>query len=674
MSTRIAGLVPALILVTLFATPAAHAQAGAGLLDEIVVTVTPLADLAQPVAVLDDRALLLRLAPTLGETLERELGVSSTYFGPASSRPVIRGQSGSRVKVLTDGISTLDVSDISADHAVTIEPLLADSIEIIRGPATLLFGSSAAGGVVNVIDSRVPTVVPDDPVTGRFELRGDTAAREQAVVGRLDGGSGSLAWHLDAYDRETSDLRIAGFATADPDERSPDERRGRLGNSYSDSSGGAAGLSWITDRGYLGVGVSILDSTYGLPGPAEEEEEPGEDPALFPGPFLDLEQTRVDVRGLYRFSGPVESVKLAFGTNDYEHVEVEPSGEPGTVFDNEAWQLRAEVLHRPLAGWRGVVGLQVDDRDFSAVGEEAFVPRTQTETLGVFISEERDTSFGYLQFGGRVEALEHQADAEVPDYDETALSLAAGLAWDLSPAYRLTTQLSRTERNPAAEELYSDGPHLATRQFEIGLLAVDGGTAEKEVSTNVDVGIARRLGRVQWKAQVFYNAIDDYIFQEVTADEEDGLPVAPYTQSDARFYGAEAELTLPLLEGRAWRTSSRVYTDYVRAELRSGGGDLPRIPPLRAGVEVETARGPWTVGVDGTWHARQSDVSSFATGSFTMVNASVTYGIEAAPLNWLVFLRGKNLVDEEARRSTSFLAAFAPLPGRSLEAGVRLEF
>ncbi len=648
------------------------AETSPRLRDEIVVTVTPLDDVVQPAMVLDGANLLLRVAPTLGETLDRELGVSSSYFGPASSRPVIRGLSGSRVTVLTDAVATLDVSDISPDHAVTVEPLLADGIEIIRGPATLQFGSAAAGGVVNVLDSRVPSVLPEGPVVGRLEVRGNTAADLGAVVGRLDGALGSFAWHLDGFDRETDDLDIPDFATADAAERSPDEERGTLRNSYSNSSGTAAGLSWIAERGYLGIGVSTLDNTYGLPGPEEEAGMPGEE-LPFPGPFLDMEQTRIDVRAEYRPGGFFESLKLAFGTNDYTHTEIEPTGEPATEFNNDANQWRAEAVHASVAGWRGVLGLQIDDRDFSALGAEAFIPETSTRSQGLFLTEQRDTRWGYLQAGARVEPLKHDVSGALPDYDKTAVSAAVGIAWNLATDYRVTSNLSRTERHPAAEELYANGAHLATRQFEIGLLAEPFGVATDEVSTNLDVGLARRLGAVQWSIAVFYNDIADYIYQQVTADLEDGLPVAPYAQDDANFWGAEAEVKFPVFENHAWRSTGRLFADYVAAEL-DNGDDLPRIPPLRAGLELATSRGPWSLGFDATYHAAQGRVSSFRTDAFTLLNANVTWQAPSGPLNWQLFLRGTNLADEDARRSASVLAAFVPLPARSAEAGLRVRF
>jgi iron complex outermembrane receptor protein len=386
-----------------------------------------------------------------------------------------------------------------------------------------------------------------------------------------------------------------------------------------------------------------------------------------------MEQTRVDVRGEYRPGGFAESVKVVYGTNDYTHTEIEPTGEPATVFDNDASQLRGEVVHAPVAGWRGVLGLQFDDRDFSALGAEAFIPETSTRSQGAYLTEQRDTTWGHVQAGARAELLEHDVSGARPDYDETALSVAVGVAWDMLPDLRFTTNLSRTERHPAAEELYADGAHLATRQFEIGLLVEPGGRATEEVSTNLDLGLARRAGSVQWTVSVFYNAIADYIYQQVTTDVEDDLPVAPYAQDDATFWGAEVEVTFPVFENRAWRTSARLFSDYVAAGL-DDGGDLPRIPPLRAGLELATARGPWSLGLDATWHARQDRVSSFATDAFTLVNASLIREFESGPLAWQLFLRGTNLADEDARRSASFLAAFVPLPGRSLEAGFRTRF
>ena len=641
--------------------------------EEIVVTATPLGDILQPSEVLGGEQLLLKSAPTIGETLSSELGVSSTYFGPASSRPVIRGLSGSRVKMLTDSVSTLDVSDVSPDHGVAVEPLLADQVEIIRGPTTLLYGSAAAGGIVNVTDSRIPEFPPQKPISGGIELRGDTAAEERAVVGRLDGGVGAFGFHLDGFTRETRKIEIGGFATADPAERPDDEVEGELANSYSESDGYAGGVSWVGSRGYLGASISRLEQTYGLPGPEPEEEGEEEGPELFEGPFLDMEQTRVDVRGEYRFEpGLWESVRLAYGTNEYEHNEVEPNGEVATEFNNDAWQARAEAVHAPLVGWRGALGVQVDDRDFAAVGEEAFISPTTTEAWGLFIVEEREFGWGHLHIGARVESLEHR-NLDFAPYDDEAWSFGAGAGIDVAAASEIVLNLSYTERNTNAEELYSNGAHIATRQFEIGLLAAPGGSATLEKSTNVDLGWRRDDGDVRWDAAVFFYDIKDYVFQGLTGDVDDGLPVAQYAQQDAEFLGFEAAVTFPLWSADGLTNDLRLFADYVEAEL-SDGSKLPRIPPWRTGANFEFGRDSWLTGLDVVYYAKQDDISSFNTESYTMVDLSFLYRLDGGPLNWEFFARGTNLLDENARKSTSFLAAYAPLPGRSLHLGLRARF
>ncbi len=668
MNTKILAAVPvAMVLCAMSFAATAESERP----EEIVVTAASLGDVLQPSKVLRGNELTLKSAPTLGETLSNELGISSTYFGPAASRPVIRGLSGSRVKMLSDSSSTLDVSDVSPDHAVAVEPLLADQIEIIRGPATLLYGSAAAGGVINVSDSRIPEG-PIDGIGGAVEVRGDTAAEERAVVGRLDGGSGAFAWHLDGFDRQTENLRIAEFATADPAERPADERKGELANSYGNSKGGSVGLSWVGESGYLGASVSQLNQTYGLPGP-ELEEAPGGEPDLFEGPFLDMEQTRVDLRGEYRFSdGYWESLRGTVGVNDYTHIEVEPSGEVATEFRNEAWQARLEAVHVPIAGWRGAVGIQVDDRDLSAVGEEAFVTPTKTDAAALFLLEERNFAFGHVHLGARAESLQHRNDL-LADYDNTAWSFGGGVGVDMMAASELFVNLSYTQRNLAAEELYSDGAHIATRQYEIGLLAAPGGSVRLENSSNFELGWRREQGDTRWETSVYYYDIADYVYQNLTGALIDDLPVVQYTQQDANFYGAEAAVTVPLLQTDAFLTELRLFGDFVRAEL-SSGEKLPRIPPWRTGANFKLGQNAWQTGLDVVYHAKQDDVSSFNTDAYVMVDLNLLYSFELSDFDWEFFARGTNLLNEDARKSASFLAAYAPLPGRSLMLGARLRF
>lgn len=651
-------------------------------IEEIVVTALPLNrgadELTQAALVVDEDQLLTQSASSIGETLANQLGMSSTYFGPVAGRPVIRGQDGSRVTVLDGGISTLDAADVSPDHAVPIEPLFAERVEVIRGAGTLLYGSGGAGGVVNVIDGRIPEARLEEPLSGAIELRGDSATEERAVAARLDGGAGMLNWHVDVFDRQTEDIEIPGFADADPEDRDEDEEKGRVPNTEGDATGYAGGVSLVGDRGHVGVAVSRYETTYGVPGQEHEhaaggegeeghDNEAHEEEALIaPGPFIDLEQTRIDVSGAYARDGLIESVRFKFGRNDYEHAETEPTGEVATLFENVAWEGRLEAVHGDMAGWRGALGVQMSDRDFSSVGEEAFVPPVQTRTLGLFLLEEFDFGGGRLEFGGRVERTKHDPMPGLPDFRETAFSVAGGVVWDLSDAYHVSANVSRTERSPQIEELYADGPHLATGLFEVGLLAVPGGEVEEEIAYNLDAGLHYHADNLDWQVSVFYNNIQDYIFRLETEAGINELPVTPYVQDDAGFHGVEAELTATLVDGLDLRVSG----DFVRGKTRDD--DLPRIQPMRLGAGLTYSRRVWSTGIEAIFHAEQNDIASFHTDSFTLVNAHVTLHVEGGgPLGFEVFLKGTNLLDEDARRSTSFQAAHVPLPGAGIQFGVR---
>ncbi|MCG8433612.1 MAG: TonB-dependent receptor plug domain-containing protein, partial [Gammaproteobacteria bacterium] len=262
-------------------------------LEKLIVTASPFGDkstldLAQPVTVISGDALDIIKSASIGETLGNQLGVNSTYFGPAAGRPVIRGLTGNRVRVQQDGIGSLDVSALSPDHAVGVEPLLIDSVEIIKGPATLLYGNGAFGGVVNLIDNRIPEDIPHESFHGAVEVRGDTAADERTVVARFDGGVNKFAWHVDAFSRDTDDVEIPGFAesaafrAAEEEEAHEEEEEGHdeeeevsgtLENSDIDTEGGAAGITYITENGFIGISVSALNNNYGVPGHGHEEEE-----------------------------------------------------------------------------------------------------------------------------------------------------------------------------------------------------------------------------------------------------------------------------------------------------------------------------------------------------------------------------------------------------------------
>lgn len=642
-------------------------------IDEIVVTASPIGELLTPADVLDGEELLLRSASSLGEVLANETGVSSTYFGPAASRPVIRGLTGSRVAVLQDRVSSLDVADVSPDHAVPVETVLADQVEVIRGAATLLYGNNAQGGIVNVVDSRVPKRRARSAVSGVVEIRGDTASGSRDWVARLDGGAGDFAWHLDALGRDTDDVEIAGFATADPAERSAEEAEGVLRNSAAETASYSAGASWlIGERGYVGASWNRYENDYGLPGPEEEEEGDGDEPAVLPGPLLSLEQDRFDVRAELTTTGLVESIEFAAGFNDYMHEEIEPSGEVGTTFLNEAYDTRIEFNHAVVAGFDGVVGLQYQSRDFSAIGEEAYLEPNETTSLGLFAYETVALSAAELQLGARLERVRSNA-VSAPDYRDTSLSLAGGVRVPLTSGITVGVNATRTQRHPNPEELYSNGAHIATRQFEIGLLQL-GTDPQLEVSRNLDVTIEASTDRFGWKFALFHNDIADFVFQQASGAELEGLPVVRYAQRDATFRGFEAEFNYHYVLASGRHIETRLFADMTDAEL-DDGGLLPLIPPKRFGASLEWVDERWRLGFDVIAHAAQDDVSSFETEGYTMLNAHGLYefGGEHARRTQL-FVRATNLLDEDARRASSVLARFAPLPGVSLLAGVRLRF
>lgn len=422
--------------------------------ETIVVTATPLAaalsDIARPVSVLTGSELALRMQPTLGETLAQEPGVSSTYFGPGASRPVIRGLGGDRIRVLQSGLGTADASSTSPDHAVSFDPLGAEQIEVVRGPATLHYGSNAVGGVVNVLDDRVPDAVSDRPLHGKAEVSGATAADERAGAVSLNGGANAFAWHADFLKRKTDDLRIPGFAESAAlraeeeaeggGEEGHEEVQGTLENSAVENTSGAAGVSVVGSRGFLGFAFSGLDSLYGVPGhePHAEEGEvpPGEEPAPAEehgGVRIDLRQRRGDVRGeLRQPMGGVHNVRLRLGRADYEHTELE-GDEIGTVFTNESWEGRLELNHEPLGPFTGSVGVQGARRDFAAIGAEAFVPPSVTDTFAVFAFEEARSGAWRFQVGGRYEHQSAEVAEEALNRTFGAVSGSGGLVWQ-SPA------------------------------------------------------------------------------------------------------------------------------------------------------------------------------------------------------------------------------------------------
>jgi iron complex outermembrane receptor protein len=663
-----------------------HDRERAKALDQLVVTASPLRpgseDVVQPVTVLAGEDLDAKKAGTLGETVAREVGVQSSFFGAGVGRPIVRGQEGARVQVLEGGLSSMDVSTVSADHAVSIEPFLADQIEILKGPAALLYGSGAIGGAVNVVDGRIPELLPETAISGRAELRGNSGADERTGMARVDGGGGHWAWHADAFRREASDYDIPGFAESaaahegehDGEEEEEHEEElgafGRLPNSSLETEGGAFGASWIGERGFLGAAVSTYRTEYGIPGHAHEheheeehEEEHGEETVR-----IDLEQVRYDVKGawLQPFAG-AESLRFRLGRNDYEHVELE-GDEIGTRFDNRGVEGRVELVHM-LGAWRGAAGLQFGRRDFEAVGEEAFVPPSESSDLGLFWLGERVIDAWTFEVGARTDRIDvDPSGAATRDFDAASLSL--GTIWRANEALHFSLGFDRAERAPTAEELFSDGAHLATQSFEVGDAAL--GT---EIANQIELGVHVHVGPLSAKAAVFHNRYDDFIYLADSGEEVDELPLRAWTQADATFRGFEAEATLRLADNASGAWDLRFFGDRVRASLDAGGA-LPRIVPARFGSGLTWERDGWRASVGAIRYQDQDKIAEFETSTegYTLVDAHLAYHWDGSRIGWEVFADASNLTDREARVHSSFLKDLAPLPGRSIAFGIRAFF
>jgi iron complex outermembrane receptor protein len=635
--------------------------------EEVIVTSSALREnpleVAQPTSVIGGDDLRRQIAASLGETLSSELGVSSTYFGPSASRPVIRGLAGDRVQVLQDGLASLDVSSLSQDHAVTLETVVSQQIEIIKGPAALLYGSGASGGLVNVVSTRVPTEVPAKAISGAAEVRGDTASEERTGAFSLDGGAGNFAFHADYFDRESDDVEIPGFTQSDALRRQlieageePDNVRGHIPNTSGEASGGAIGGSYIGQNALGGLSYSRYETTYGIPG---EEEA-----------FIDMKQDRFDGKAEIDLQGAINKLRLTGAYNDYTHTEFEAPGEPGTIFNQDAYELRFTADHAFGSGWRGTTGLQYVDVDFEAIGDEAFVPSSKTQTMSVFAFEERHFDNWNLELGARAEQQKIDIEADLPDYDETAISLSAGAVWDFADDHAVALNLTRTQRNPQAAELYANGPHIAAQRFEVGDVNLD-----QETSVTADLSLRHTGDGINWTLSTYYNDYTDFIYASPTGDIEDDLPVYAYLQNGAKFYGFEGEVNVPLIDDGDRHLGLRLASDYVRGKL-DNGEDLPQIPPLRFGAGLHYDQDAWHIGAQAFYYSKQDDVATneLPTDGFTLAEMDASYRVPVGSTSVFLFLRGTNLLDEDARQHASPLKDIAPLAGRSWHIGARAEF
>jgi iron complex outermembrane receptor protein len=635
----------------------------------VAVTGNPLGvgsdELVVPVSVLNGRELSLRRESTLGETLNGMPGVTATQFGPNASRPVIRGLDAERVRIMQNGIGILDASSLSFDHAVGIDPLIIEQIDVVRGPAALLYGGSAMGGVVNAIDHRIPTEKVDG-IIGRAETRfgGADSTRNAAAV--VDIGNGMFAIHGDIYNRKSSDLDIPGFALSrrkSEADGTPRENKGRLVNSSAESDGGALGASLTFDNGYVGLSYSVLDSNYGVV--AEEDVR------------IDMNSERWELASEFKDLGSiVNRVKFRMAHTNYEHKELEGT-EVGTTFTNRGLEGSLELGHSNVGPLQGVLGYQFSNTNFAALGDEAFVPSVNTQNKALYLYEELPLGNGELKhkvtFGGRlghttVDSKSSPVFGVAQNNSFNPSSFALGGLYNINQNWSLTSNLSHNERAPSYFELYANGAHLATGQFEVGNSNFD-----KEKSNGIDAQIRWKDANSSLSLGAYYTRFSNFIglFDTGNIDAGSGLPIAQFSAVPASFKGLEAEGKFNIASN--WDLSVR--GDYVHAKDTRNNDNLPRISPLRLGAGLQYAKGAFSAKLDVLRAFKQSNTADneLATDGYTNVSAIMAYKLPTK-FNIELFAKANNLLDDEIREHASFLKDIAPAGERSILIGARADF
>ena len=689
----------ALAVLSVSAMYAQGAAAQTTQLKDVVITGNPLggSDLIAPSAQYSGAGLLLRSKTTLGETLDGTPGVSSTYFGPNASRPIIRGQDGDRIRILNNGGGLLDVSSLSFDHSVTADPISIERIEVLRGPGALQYGGSAIGGVVNVIDNRIPKTALFDSkggATGKLDVGFASGNRERGAGALLEAGTDRFALHIDGFDRKTGDVKAP--VQLDCDKATGFTSARRICNSASNVRGGAVGGSLLFADGYLGLSASTYRSNYGTVAEADVT--------------IDMKSNRFALEGEVRnLGGFIQSLKGQYSRTDYAHTEFTGT-EPGTLFKNKGTDFRLEARHARLGNFEGLVGVQADNSRFSADGAEAFAPYSRTRQTALFGYEEYKASWGKLSFGGRVESVKVESFGNpdpalakfVPGQRNfKPASFALGGLWDVSPGWQLTGNLARTERAPKDYELFADGPHIATKSFEVGDARL-----KKESAVQLDIGTAWKSGANTFALNAYLSKFKNYIgllqSTGITRNPEDGevnpeddpanpgfslatgLALDPlnefrYQQVRARFAGLEVSGNIRLIGG-ASPLDLALRADMVKATNLSNGQRLPRIAPFRLGATLKYASGPLGANIGFDYLAAQKRVPTGdrQTAAYALWNAGVNYRVTTGPVNTLIYARLDNLTNKLAYTATSILTTTvfpnAPLPGRSLKVGLQAVF
>lgn len=657
-------------------------------------------DALSGVAVLTNEALQAAIRPSIGETLASTPGVSATSFGPNASRPVLRGLQGERVRVLSNGIGSIDASSTSADHAPAINPLIAKRIEVLRGPQSLQYGSAAIGGVVNVIDRRIPSEVPHEPV--HFAAMGSygSAANERSLGASADIalGGGWVA-HLDGSWTKSDDLKIPGYALTpalraqalasslaeeeDHEEEGHEHSeidfaanagvRDRLPNSASRSWNAAGGLAYVNEFGSLGVAYSRLDNRYGVP--IRFATEHGQEQHA---PTIQIKQDRIDARAeVVLGEGLLEKLAFRYAFADYRHFELEEDGAVETAFYNQGMEGRLELIQNERDGWTGATGAQMMLRDFNVEGEEAYLPRNDTSQFGLFTVQQLERGPWRFEAGLR---FEHARLSSLPfdtqpqffagqrSFD--AISASVGASFSLVPGWKIGMNVSQAQRAPSAEELFANGPHHGTESFEVG-----DPDLEIERARSVELILRGSGDGFDLELTAFHSWFRNFIYDARAGDFEDGLPVYAISQANARLYGFEVQGDLVLARTGDWTFKAEAMADYVRTTI-VGVGPAPRIPPLRIRGGLHGKSTLLDLGVDVERVTGQKRLAIFetATPGFTVVNAELIWRPWGNARNISLILSGNNLFDVEARRHASVLKDYAPLAGRDIRLTARMEF
>ncbi|MBI3284134.1 MAG: TonB-dependent receptor [Burkholderiales bacterium] len=648
---------------------AAGARAQSAPLSTVTVSANPVAgdenlQILTPAKILAGPELRAKVSTSLGDTLSGELGVSASGFGAGASRPIIRGLEGPRVKILQNGMAVADVSSLSNDHAVASESATAQQIEVLRGPAALLYGSGAIGGLVNVVDNRIPSALSKQ-TSGEAELRLGSVNQEKSLSFALDGGaSGDIGLHLDGNRRDTGDYRIPGLAQPG----NPGSASGRLPSSFTRETSLALGAALIRHWGHLGAALQTMDSRYGIP-TAEKS-------------FIDLQQNRLDIDALLKAPlAGFDTLSVKLSGTDYRHTEKAEDGTPITYFKNRSLENRIVLSHPSWSGWQGSWGLQSERVNFSALaagsGRADTVPATRSTMLAAFAVEQRSFGAVTASAGLRLENAVRQPEAGLLRRDFNLLSASAGGLWEFSRGYASGLSLSLAQRAPATEELYSSGPHESTATFDIGNSAM-----KKESSRNLEWSLQKTGGLLRWKINAFLNRVGAYVYghsdgSKVNAAgqaEADGeFTLRNWSQAAATIRGGEAEISYNQ-HGEGY--SLRAFADTSRGAL-DGLGNLPLQPASRVGFDLGYRQGGWR-GALNLLHAQTQDrlavFEKMTTPGYTRLDANLAYThpYRNSQLTW--FVMAKNLLDQDIRLSTSVLKDSVPQPGRNFMAGVRSAF